>query len=814
MATGSCCGLVPTMLSRPKAYAYGFEEMKGQYGIPKKLSKSHKEVQGISIGSTFGNASNLILAMELRNKILSFRDILDLPPCDGSASINELLICTMEDLQKLYPEIISSNRLSEIKGTSMDQSLTCFLGALKSIGDSWMMRHDWVDKFKYDFPSYKETTNQEQLVKIVLETLDLMNKMAREKFDFMDEDDHKKDDCPHETDTFQKTFMESYSDSNTFCCPSPASPATPTSVLPDSFYSSYTKTGEKANTHYNPPTLWSLRVRAVGKLNPIDVKRLALNTLSSVGGHDSNALSLNKKVEEPMTGIEKRSNFEVTTTIVETRDSSTKKGTPEVPRSDLNGTRKREIVRRIDVINGSPATTPETTHMTSVTSPNEEILAPTPPSPLMLPPNTDVSAGTPIIPISPSPPHPMLQENLIPAPPQPIKQSPLRLPSNAAPTRLPPPSPPPPPVPMLPSKGAAQPPPPPMLPSKGAAVLPPPPPMLSSKGAAPPPPAPMMPLKGSGSSVPHMPLANGAPPPPPPLGAAKSLRPKKAATKLKRSSQMGNLYRVLKGKVEGSNLESKSSNGRKGTVAGSAGGKQGMADALAEMTRRSAYFQQIEGDVQKYAKPITELKSAIHTFKTNDMAELIKFHKNVESILEHLTDESQVLARFEGFPVKKLEALRTAAALYSKLEATITELHNWKIVAPLSHLLDKVERYFTKIKGEVDALERAKDEESKKFKSHNIDFDFSILVRIKEAVVDVSSACMELALKERREAKATEKKEPGSKSDTRMKGYTKMLWRAFQFAFRVYTFAGGHDDRADKLTRELAHEIENDPHHH
>lgn len=35
-----------------------------------------------------------------------------------------------------------------------------------------------------------------------------------------------------------------------------------------------------------------------------------------------------------------------------------------------------------------------------------------------------------------------------------------------------------------------------------------------------------------------------------------------------------------------------------------------------------------------------------------------------------------------------------------------------------------------------------------------------------------------------------------------------MLWRAFQFAFRVYTFAGGHDDRADRLTRELAREIE------
>ena len=44
-------------------------------------------------------------------------------------------------------------------------------------------------------------------------------------------------------------------------------------------------------------------------------------------------------------------------------------------------------------------------------------------------------------------------------------------------------------------------------------------------------------------------------------------------------------------------------------------------------------------------------------------------------------------------------------------------------------------------------MERTKDEESKKFRSHNIDFDFYILVQIKESMVDVSSNCMELALK-------------------------------------------------------------------
>ncbi|KAK8629402.1 hypothetical protein V6N13_078244 [Hibiscus sabdariffa] len=312
---------------------------------------------------------------------------------------------------------------------------------------------------------------------------------------------------------------------------------------------------------------------------------------------------------------------------------------------------------------------------------------------------------------------------------------------------------------------------------------------------------------------PEMSPANGAAPPPPAPGA---LRFKKANTKLKRSSHMGNLYRNLKGKVEGIPKRSSSaSNGRKGGGAAASGGngKQGMADALAEMTKRSTYFIQIEEDAKKYEESIKELKTSIGTFKTSDMSELIKFHKYVESILENLTDESQVLAKFEGFPGKKLEALRTAAALYLKLESMVTELQNMKIEPPLTQLPEKVERCFDKIKKEIDSLERTKDEEAKKLKGHNIEFDFQIIVRIKEAMVDVSSNCMELVLKERRESKLAANEVLKSKGEAPKKVCTKMMWRAFQFAFRVYSFAGGHDDRAERLTRELAHEIEFDPEH-
>ncbi|CAN1221865.1 Uncharacterized protein At4g04980 [Linum grandiflorum] len=239
---------------------------------------------------------------------------------------------------------------------------------------------------------------------------------------------------------------------------------------------------------------------------------------------------------------------------------------------------------------------------------------------------------------------------------------------------------------------------------------------------------------------------DGPAPPPPPPGAAKLLRPRRGQSKLKRSSQMGNLYRALKGRVEGGN-QIRRQNGKESPNSNNGGRKLGMADALAEITKRSAYFRQIQEDVQTYAEEINMLKREISSFKTKDMTELVNFYNHVESVLENLTDESQVLARFEGFPQKKLEATRSAAALYCKLKGVVTDLQAWKIESPLERLLDRIERYFSKMNGELDAFERIKEEECKKFKNHNIEFDLQILVQIKEAVVDLSSNCMELAMK-------------------------------------------------------------------
>jgi len=55
------------------------------------------------------------------------------------------------------------------------------------------------------------------------------------------------------------------------------------------------------------------------------------------------------------------------------------------------------------------------------------------------------------------------------------------------------------------------------------------------------------------------------------------------------------------------------------------------------------------------------------------------------------------LARFEGFPTKKLEVVRAAETLYSKLSSIADHLNTFQVVPPLSQQLDKVICYFDKV---------------------------------------------------------------------------------------------------------------------
>ncbi|PHT49411.1 hypothetical protein CQW23_09158 [Capsicum baccatum] len=659
----------------------------------------------------------------------------------------------------------------------------------------------------------------------VLALLDDIIKLASERMVEMtdedeteDEDDRMRETSP--SDAFEKNFSEMFSSNNSSLSSSP------TSVLPEIITNASKKNAKAASI--TSPFLLSLKVQAVGNQKPIEVKHLSFHMLPN-GNQDSNyAVQLGSNADEIMdlpeillNSLEKASE---NGGIFSIGDASNGEAVPArvtfdvlLPPSSISRLQSNVMeqssvppspnILSPKIVGSQVPTPPQPEPQPESSCENEEPAASSPPAritsgntPPPPPPPPPITTKVRVVPCPPPPP-PMKSEKVHSAPPLPPPPPP-RSPNEGLKGMVTPH-----PLPPKASNGAA--PAPPSLKPIGKVAEPPPPPTPRGKRPAPP--------KSPRLAVPSPPppmqtKMGGAPPPPPPTFAgAKNPGSKKTATKLKRSSQMGNLYRSLKGKVEGSSLQGKQKGG-KGKFNASKGDKPGMADALAEMTKRSAYFQQIEEDVKNHAKLIKEMKKAIASFQTSDMSELIAFHNYVESQLEKLTDETQVLARFEDFPCKKLEALRKAATLYSKLDSIVSTLQNWQPASPVGQHLARAERYFNKIKGDVDTLDRTKDEESKKLKTHQIQFDFGALVRIKELMVDVSSNCMELALKEKREETEREKEGTGQTNEGSKKESATQLWKAFQFAFRVYTFAGGQDERAEKLTKELAEVIETDLH--
>lgn len=57
-----------------------------------------------------------------------------------------------------------------------------------------------------------------------------------------------------------------------------------------------------------------------------------------------------------------------------------------------------------------------------------------------------------------------------------------------------------------------------------------------------------------------------------------------------------------------------------------------------------------------YKKAINELKTEISNFRSKDITEIQKFHRYVESVLEKLTDETQVSCNNKSDLCKKLSS--------------------------------------------------------------------------------------------------------------------------------------------------------------
>lgn len=241
--------------------------------------KKHKQMEGLATrskpsgnnnnnngggGGGGSSGNNILLFMELRKKLMTFRDVFDVPPLiNASVPIHDLLISTGEDLHRMYPEFVPNVPSAKLKERNTHQGLICFYEVLNCIGNSeWIEDPAVRDKFKL---GNVENVPLEELAKIVVAILDCINKAAKGRPDWMDEDEPKRDYSSRPI-SIHRTQSGNQSPEWRFC----GSPQTPTSVLPES-----PRFGDPGS--YSPPRLWGLRVQAVEKLTPMDWKRLSFH---------------------------------------------------------------------------------------------------------------------------------------------------------------------------------------------------------------------------------------------------------------------------------------------------------------------------------------------------------------------------------------------------------------------------------------------------------------------------------------------------------------------------------------------------------
>ncbi|CAN1284237.1 Uncharacterized protein At4g04980 [Linum perenne] len=440
MPTGTLCGLKPFLLGR-KAY-------RDEGGRERSSSKREKYPvpRPKQMGRSRGGSTELfILMMDLRKKIIIFRDVFDLPPCDFSASINELVTETMTDLHNLHPEIMPMKELSDIKEeASIHEVLIYLCGALRSVGDSWVKSHEWMDKSTLYKQDNKDELNSEQLVELALATLNCLIKVAKEKSEEDDEDEDDDDEAEEEEEYMKhgvekaKFLVRSYSESN--ATPFSTSPETPTSVLPGLKCPASPKAEEFTNLYCSSPLLRFLSVEAVGKLNRIDIKRLSFHLFPHHHGNQKSNVVNEDKMEESNKDEDDRDGRKdnEATSLVPPPPPPPPPSTPPPPPV----LKTEEATISLSVLLSPPKTL------------LSEIPSASPPPPPMPPPPRNVSQGKE-------------QPSSSMTTPKTAKQ--------ATPPSL-----------VSSSNGPAAPPPPPPAPSSNGPTPPPPPPGLSSNGHVPP----------------------------------------------------------------------------------------------------------------------------------------------------------------------------------------------------------------------------------------------------------------------------------------------------------------------------------------
>ena len=240
----------------------------------------------------------------------------------------------------------------------------------------------------------------------VLAALDGLIKMSKERFDKMeiDEKEEEKKDLisPRTAKTLSSRVLspcESFSDSRSSFC---GSPITPRSVLPEPVMGSLGKGGDFANSASH--LLWNMRVQALEKLSPVDVKRLAIHIMSQKEAQEPDQSNLEDEINVVEQNKLKTNdvNMEKEETVVRDEQEDTITTLDSASESKLNVSDKSAFLpESLPPPPSPPLSTTNTAYLDSLPS-----QPPPPPPPPPLRPLIAKADNVSILPMPPPPPPP------------------------------------------------------------------------------------------------------------------------------------------------------------------------------------------------------------------------------------------------------------------------------------------------------------------------------------------------------------------------------------------------------------------------
>lgn len=110
---------------------------------------------------------------------------------------------------------------------------------------------------------------------------------------------------------------------------------------------------------------------------------------------------------------------------------------------------------------------------------------------------------------------------------------------------------------------------------------------------------------------------------------------------------------------------------------GTSAGPSDASQMFAEIAAKSTYQSQVQADIVKHGDGINKLIQKVKAFKAKDMCHLDDFVREVNTVLDKLTDQAAVLRNFD-WPEARFDAFHEAVGLQKELQEKKRKFHQWQ----------------------------------------------------------------------------------------------------------------------------------------